>query len=33
MTFVIGLICGTFIGGAVGVIIMAILQMARDDDE
>ena len=28
----LGIIIGIFIGGCVGVVIMAIMQMAREDD-
>ena len=29
---ILGIIIGIFIGGCVGVVIMAIMQMAREDD-
>lgn len=29
---ILGIIIGVFIGGCVGVVIMAIMQMAREDD-
>lgn len=29
---ILGIIIGIFIGGCVGVVVMAIMQMAREDD-
>ena len=29
---ILGIIIGIFIGGCVGVVIMAIMQMAREDE-
>ena len=29
---ILGIIVGVFIGGCVGVVVMAIMQMAREDD-
>mgnify|MGYP007115441786 CR=1 FL=1 len=29
---ILGIIVGVFIGGCVGVVVMAIMQMAKDDD-
>ena len=29
---ILGIIIGLFIGGCVGVVVMAIVQMAREDD-
>lgn len=29
---ILGIIIGLFIGGCVGVVVMAIMQMAKDDD-
>lgn len=29
---ILGIIIGLFIGGCVGVVVMAIMQMAKEDD-